>query len=193
MTEDIDKSDAEAVHHLPEEIKFPLELVTIVIALLLALLGIAITDYSPLKSYQYWASMLLFLVISGLAIGWSRARREDLPIAKTLAIQLVHWSATAFALGGIFLLLKAGRLNYEGTGLVMLNILGLATFLDGCRVNWRFSMIGVLLFVTSIIAAFLEEYLWVLLIFAGVIALVIVFWERYEGIKRRRLENKVTS
>ncbi len=66
-------------------------------------------------------------------------------------------------------------------------MLGLATFLDGYRINWRFSLVGLLMFVSGIIAAYVEEYLWVLLIIATGIAVAILFWERHQRSRHRQI------
>lgn len=165
--------------------RFHLEGIALAAALTSALLGIGITDYSPLQSYRYWIVMMLILALTGMAIGWSRARRLGLPVLKAVRGQLIHWIATWVAVGGILLLLKAGRLNYEGTGLVLLVMLGLATFLDGYRINWHFGLVGLLIFVSGIVAAFIEEYLWVLLVISTGIALLVFFWERHARANRR--------
>ena len=165
--------------------KFRMEGIALTVALTLALLGIGITDYSPLKSYRYWVLMMLILAISGMTIGWSRAHRVGLPVARAVGTQLIHWIATWVAVGGIFLLVKAGRLNYESAGLVLLLVLGLATFLDGYRINWHFSLVGLLIFVSGIVAAYIEEYLWVLLVISIGIAVILFLWERYARAKRR--------
>lgn len=167
--------------------QFPVEAIALTTALFLSILGVGITDYSPLQSYRYWGAMTLVLASSGMAIGWSRVHRLGLPVAKTLGTQLIHWAATGVAVGGILLLLKAGRLNYESTGLVLLIVLGLATFLDGYRINWRFSLVGLLIFVSGITAAYVEEYLWVLLVIATGVAVAVLLWERHERSRRRQV------
>ncbi len=164
---------------------FHIESVSLIVTLILSMLGIGVTDYSPMQSYYYWGAMLLILAVAGIAIGWVRADFLNRPMREILVIQIVHWCATAVAVLSILLLLKAGRLNYEGTGLVLLVLMGLATFLDGCRVSYYFSLIGVLMIVTAITAAFIEQYLWVLIILGLGIAMAIFFWERR---KRVRLE-----
>ena len=163
-----------------------MELVAIGAVLALAILGLSVTDYSPAKSYQYWAAMTVILAASALIIGWSRARRLDLPIAQTLSVQVINWAATGVAIIGVFLLLKAGRLNFENTGLVLLVLLGLATFLDGYRINWRFSLVGVLLFLSAIAAAFLEQYVWVVLFIMTALAGIILFLEFHKRSRRKR-------
>ncbi len=171
--------DNKTVAQKPVKIqRFPVQGVSLTVTSILSILGIGVTDYSPLQSYRYWGAMTLVLAISALSIGWSRAHRLGLPVVKTLMTQFVHWTTTGIAVSGIFLLLKAGRLNYESTGLVLLILLGLATFLDGYRINWHFSLLGLLMFLLAIAAAYLEEYLWVLLIMTTVIAIAVFLWER---------------
>ena len=77
-----------------------------------------------------------------------------------------------------FLLLQAGRLNYENTGLVILLILALATFIDGIRLGWRFCMAGLFLGATAVIAAFIEEFMWIVLLLAIGVILFTLYWEK---------------
>ena len=162
-----------------------LELVAIGVVLALSLVGLGVTDYSPAKSYQYWAAMTFILAAFSLVIGWSRARRLGLAPVPSLGIQLINWAATGIAIAGVFMLLKAGRLNYENTGLVLLLLLGLATFLDGYRINWRFSLVGVLLFLFAMAAAFLEQYVWVVLFVMAALAGFILFLEFHRHRKHK--------
>ncbi len=162
-----------------------LETIALIGALALSMLGIGITDYAPLSSHRYWGAMTLVLAVAALVIGWSRAKRLGLPLKQTLATQVTHWLTTIAAMGGIFLLLKSGRLNYENTGLVLLMTLGFSTLLDGYRINWRFSLIGLLMFVTSIAAAYIEEYLWIMLIVATAAAAGVIYWEKHRKSKKQ--------
>ncbi len=162
---------------------FHIEAISLVLALVLSILGIGVTDYSPAQSYHYWSAMILILSVAGITIGWVRADQLSRPMGEILVTQIVHWVATAIAVMGVLLLLKSGRLTFEGTGLVLLILLGLATFLDGCRVSWYFASIGGLMFITAIAAAYIEQYLWVLLVAGLGIAIVVFFWERHKRIK----------
>lgn len=160
--------------------RFSLETMALIAALVLSMIGIGITDYAPQQSHRYWGAMTLVLAAAALVIGWSRARRRGVPVKEALSTQIIHWLTTIAAIGGVFLLLKSGRLNYENTGLVLLMTLGFATILDGYRISWRFCLIGLLMFVTGIAAAYIEEYLWVMLIVATVAAAAVIYWERHK-------------
>ncbi|GMT41135.1 MAG: hypothetical protein IEMM0001_1870 [bacterium] len=184
-----DKNGVSVTRHRSE--RFHVEGIVLIGTFILSILSISITDFSPLQSHRYWGVLTLVLAAAGIILGWSRAKRLGLPVRVTLFTQLVHWCATGVAVAGVFMLLNAGRLNDENTGLVLLLMLGLAAFLDGYRVSWYFSLIGLLMFAIAIVSAYIEEYLWVLLIIATGIVVVIIFWEKIR--KSRRHPAKVES
>lgn len=173
--------------------KYSIERILLAVVFILAMFGVGVTDYAPLQSLNYWGVMTVILAISGLIMGWSKARHLGKPVLQTLRVQIIHWLATGVAIIGVFLLLKAGRLNYEGTGLVLLIILGLATFLDGYRLNAFFSFVGILIFILAITAAYIEEYLWVLLIVMFISGGAAFFWERYKFKKMAELEELLSD
>lgn len=176
---DVDEKERDIPVSLPHK-KKSMERVALAVVFILAMLGVGVTDYAPLQSLNYWGAMAIILALSGLIMGWSKAQHLKQPVLQSLRVQIVHWIATGIAVFGIFLLLKAGRLNYEGTGLVLLIVLGLATFLDGYRLNLFFSLVGVFIFALAIMAAYIEEYLWVLLIVMLILGVIVFFWERHK-------------
>lgn len=168
----------------PLKIKVYHEFLILVLVLVLSLIGIGITNYAPLRSNLYWSTMTVVLAFAATISGWYKSKRLGVPVRKLLITQVVHWAATIAAVSAIFLLLKSGRLNFDNTGLVILIILGLSTFLDGFRLNWYYSVIGILILITGLIAAYLEQYLWILLVLSAFISVIIVLWEHH---KKKRL------
>lgn len=159
--------------------KRQIEAAILILTLLLSVIGIGITDYSPTNAYGYWLLMTVILAAAGTVISWiNRASLPDQQMKKLLMTQIIHWTATAATMLGIFLLLKTGRLNYESVGLVLLFTLGLSTFLDGYRIDWRFSLLGVLMFLSAVLAAYIEEFLWIIIIITVILIILIVLWER---------------
>ncbi len=163
---------------------FPITEISLFVAFAFSIVGIGVTDYSPQQSYRYWAAMTVLLTIAALIIGSARAKELHRTIPNILVTQLVHWGATWVAVIGVFILLDAGRLNYESTGLALLIVLGLATFLDGYRVSWRLSVIGILMFVTSLVAGYLEQYIWVLLFVSTALGIAIYIWGKHHQQRR---------
>ncbi len=157
-----------------------MEEIALFIVVILSILGIGITNFRPLESYRYWGAMTIVLAVTGIVIGWNRSKRLGEQVKHMLIVQLVHWSATLVAVGGIFLLLKMGRLNYENTGLVILLTLGFSTFLDGYRISWSFALIGILMFVAGLFGGYLEQYVWITLIAMICIFVVAFLLEKYK-------------
>ncbi len=166
------------------------EEIALALAFALLLIGIGATNFAPQQSYRYWLWLTMLIALTGTFIGFLHARhnqRDMRAIMGLLAAQLLHWTAVVIAIICVYLLLGAGRLNYENTGLVMALVLGLGTFLDGLsRVGWRFALLGGLIMLTSIAAAFLEAYVWPLLLLTGLLWLATFTWER----RRARANSK---
>ncbi len=70
-------------------------------------------------------------------------------------------------------------MTYDGYGLVILLILSLATFLDGIHVGWRFYLVGLLLGLTTIFAAYFEEFMWMILAIAIICIVFAMYLEKY--------------
>jgi len=146
-------------------------------AFLMAIVGIGLTNVSPQSSLRFWLALTVLMAAAALVIGAVRAVERKADARKILITQLIHWGATFLTIGAVYQLFYAGRLNYEGTGLVMLLILGLSIFLDGFRMSWRFSLIGVLIGGTALFAGFVERYVWHALLLAVVLATLTLGWE----------------
>ena len=121
-----------------------------ILLVLLAIVGIGITDFSPLLSHWYWLAMV------------------------------VVWLSVLVAVNLVYFLFHSGRLDSENTGLVILLILALATFLAGMSQDWRLCLLGVLLGGALILATYLEEFLWIILMVVLTAAAGIYFMARYK-------------
>ena len=131
--------------------------------------GVAITNISPSSSYHYWLGVTVLFAFASLVIGGVRSRRKGFPVLHVALDQAVHWGATFGTVGAVFIMLRAGRLTYEATGLIILLLLGLAMFLDGYyQTGWRFSLLGVLMIVLALLAAWLSAYIWPILIIGAI-------------------------
>ena len=78
----------------------------------------------------------------------------------------------------VFVFSHTGRLTDDNTALVMLLILALATVLDGIRLGWLLSVVGTFLGITAVIAAYIDEFLWIILAIATAIVLIAIYWKK---------------
>ena len=160
-----------------------IEEVILFIVFALSLIGMGITDFSPLDSHRYWVLMIILLAIASIGLGWSKEEDQG-NIFKLIVRQLIHWGATLLTVLGVYLLLYTGRLNYESTGLIIELILGFSLFLDGRNLGWRISLLGILVGCAAIVAAYVEEYIWVVLLVSLSLWVIIYFLEkrRHKGL-----------
>jgi len=168
----------------------------VAVLLLLAALGIGITDFSTRYGSWYWTLMVPVFGLTSLLSGMARAQDEGRSVTAELRRQLLHWGATFVVVQIVFLLEAQGRFNNADTGLAALMALALATFLAGVHGDWRFMLVGILLAVATAGAAFVEQFLWLGLIpIVGAVG-VVIYWLRRSrkaiGDEARSLEQKLT-
>jgi hypothetical protein len=149
---------------------------TIIIGLLLLdVIGIGVTEFAVEFSQWYWLGMV---VVTGLACAFIvrfRADREDLNTATMMKNEVLFWLGVLAAVNLVFFLYQAGRLDSENTGLVILLLLALSTFLAGLRLGWQLCLLGGVLAGALVVAAYLEQFLWIVLL-VGLIAVAILFY-----------------
>ncbi|MGB5617293.1 MAG: hypothetical protein WBM78_10660 [Desulfobacterales bacterium] len=155
--------------------------VVMILLVLLVIVGIGITDYSPHLSHLYWLAMVLVTGIACLAMEWSRARKKGHTATTIVKTEVLIWLSVLVAVQLVYFLFHSGRLDSENTGLIILIILALATFLAGLRLGWRLCIIGLLMGGALILATYLEEFLWIILMVVLAAAAGVYFWARYKS------------
>ena len=91
------------------------------------------------------------------------------------------WFGLLVAVRLVYLLLHAGRLDNENTGLIILLLLALTTFFAGIHLGWRLCLVGGFLGAALVAATYLEEYVWMLVIIAMVILAIVFLLKRFVG------------
>lgn len=147
----------------------------------LAVIGVVISNISPSDAHGYW--IFLLVVFAGTAIYCGRKQEsvDGDPIGGLVLKQVIHWGAALVAILCVYTLLHTGRINYEEAGLIILLILALATFIAGIQVGWRFYVLGILLALTTVIAAYIEQFMWVILLLAVAIVAVTFYGSKHKA------------
>lgn len=140
--------------------------------LVLSLIGVGVTSISPHISHWYWLAMVPLFGGTCFAAEWAQARAEGRKWTALLRAQLLHWLALLVAVHLVFLLLKIGSLDNENTGLVILILLALTTFLAGIYLAWRFCVVGIFLALSVAVVTYVVQFLWVMVFFAILIIAV---------------------
>ncbi len=166
---------------ISEKKGFLLDKIILIALLVLSVIGVGITDFSPAISHYYWLTMIFVFAVAAMYEGYKQAQEKNLPVKNELITHLIHWTGAVFAVLAVYAFLHTGRIDFEQTGLMILLILALATFLDGIRLGWRFSLAGIFLGLTAILMAYLEEFM--IIMFAIAIAIIVIgfFWHKYKS------------
>ncbi len=153
--------------------------IIVIALLLLSCLGIGITDFSPHYGVRYWMIMTVVFAVISIFFGFSKSREQGHG-TKFVSTQILHWLGLLLAIFMILYLETSGRINSEAAGLVALSMFAVVSFLSGVHGDWRFGLIGILLGLTLVGTAWLEEYFWMLLIplFIAIVIGVIWLWHR---------------
>lgn len=162
---------------LTERKRFHIEEAILVLLLILSLVGIGIMDFSPADGYGYWLIMMLLFAVFAIIIGWQQSKHRADDFKLILREQSIHWATSILVVGGAFLIHQSGRIAEEDAGLIILLILSLSTILDGLRVGWRFSLVGLFLGAAAVVSVYTQHFLWIELGIAVLIVAVTIAWE----------------
>lgn len=169
---------------------FGLYEIILIVLILLAIIGIGITDFSPADSHRYWFAMVPVFAGACLILEWSRARGRGQKWTTILRTQLLLWLGLLLAVRLAYLLLHTGRLDNENTGLIILLLLALTTFFAGIHLGWRLFIVGIFLGLALIGATYLEEFVWMFLIMAIVVVAIFLLLKRFAGNKMGKMQDE---
>ncbi|TCK17392.1 hypothetical protein DFR30_0622 [Thiogranum longum] len=142
------------------------DLVTLFVLLGCSFIGVAITNISPARSHTYWMAMVPVFFIASLVTEWPHVRNGKYPWVTVLWNHGLQWLALLAAAQMVFVIQQIGRLNNETTGLILLLLFALSTFVAGIRMGWVFRLAGIFLAAGLLVLAYIERYLWVLVLLA---------------------------
>jgi len=165
----------------------PVEELILIIMVVFCLVGIAVTDFSPQDAFMYWMTMIFVFGFAAMIAGWYNARRHYDPngegneVKELFKTQSLHWLGSLVAVLCLFSFVQAGHMSQEATGLMVLLILALTTYLDGIRIGWRFSLTGIYLATAAVAANLLESFMPWLFALAVLIIAITVYREKSKG------------
>jgi hypothetical protein len=145
------------------------------LVLVLSVIGVGITELSVQYSLYYWATV--FVVICAL-FSYEGARNDKENGSSQISHHVMHWFGALVALSLVFLFVYTGAINQGQAGLFAVLLLAFATFSDGLRVGPRYVLVGVYLFITAGVMAYVEEFLWWFLLLSFLAIGFEVYWLR---------------
>ena len=107
------------------------------VVLILTLLGIAYTSLTRQPIALYWELLVPVLAVVCVGAGWHHAPDRKAKV-RLVATQTAHWLAFLVGMNLVFLPSVQNMLNADATGLAILLLLALGTFIAGVHMpSWK--------------------------------------------------------
>jgi len=150
--------------------------VVVVIMIVLALVGVALTSSKNALAPRFWIVLVPTYGVLCVATAWDRARRDPGFRMPGILRQVFHWVGIGVALWLSVFIRRTGEETVTAASDNALLLLALGCFLAGVHLEWLFAIVGVLLMLALIIVVEAEQYVWLIFVASGiVIAGLLVF------------------
>lgn len=143
--------------------------------ILLALVGVGYTDFNPASSHLYWLAMVPVFAGACLLLEWLQEHNRGRPWREVLRAQLMLWFSLLVGVLLVYMLLHAGRLDSENSGLIILLLLSMTTFAAGLQLGPLVMLLGGFLALSLVLAAYIESYVWLIMLGAAVGITVLLY------------------
>jgi hypothetical protein len=142
----------------------------------IALLGMIITDLKVGGAWLYWRIMTPVYALLSIGLSLYLRHRQLHTAIATIWHEILHWLAFLLSIYLLSALVKMGFISQFQAGVEVLVILALATLLAGIYIEPAFLVIGIALGLLVAGIAFLDQYLYGILVPVVLIAILLIFW-----------------
>ncbi len=149
--------------------------------LFLSIVGVGITDASERYSHWYWTAMVPVFFSACLFVEWQASRKSGQSARSIITRQIQYWLGLLAGVYLTFFLREIGSLDNQTTGLILLLLFALTTFLVGVTMGWLFRLLGLFLGLSLYFVAYMEHFIQVLILLSVLILVAYHFLVRYFG------------
>jgi hypothetical protein len=147
--------------------------------LVLTLLGVAYTSISHQPLIGYWEFLALAMGIVCIGTGWLHTQSRQARF-RMVWTQALHWLAFLVAMNILVLSDVQRLLTAPGTGLALLMLLALGTFVAGVHIAWQICILGLIMALAVPAIAWLTSYaLFLTLVGAALVGIAATFMWRH--------------
>lgn len=147
--------------------------------LVLAFLGMVITDVRKEGGWDYWKWIVPVYAILALWLSWYVRRQSAIVSPITLGHELLHWLGLIATVYLVSFFVHLGIISRFIAGIFDLTLLSFAIFLAGVYIETTFIFIGIILGAMAATSAMVVQYLYAVLVpltLAGLIIVGITVW-----------------
>jgi hypothetical protein len=155
-----------------------------VVVLILTLFGVAYASFSRQSMVGYWEFLAPVIGLLCIVIGWPHAPDKAARL-RLLWTQTLHWLAFLVAMNLLLLSGVASLLSPDATGLTILTLLALGTFVAGVHTqSWQICILGMIMGLGVPAIAWIERS--ALLLLLGGVAVVVFGGALWWGMSGKR-------
>lgn len=150
-----------------------------IVMLLLAFVGMMVTDTRSAGGWDYWKWMVPVYALLALWLSWYVKREKQTVSPITIWHEILHWFGLISAIFLVSHLVHLGTFSRFVAGIFHLTLLSLALFLAGIYIESVFLLIGVILGVFALLTATLVQYMYSLIlpiVIAGAFITGLTIW-----------------
>ena len=147
--------------------KARIQFILFCVMLILALIGMGITQASSGGGWEYWGLLVLVYGLISIAVTWRQAKNRGEPIWRMIRKQVLHWGGALVTFKLLFLLERTDIVSREAASELSVILLSLVCYLAGVHFQWMFMLIGLVVGIMALTLAYLEQYMvigWIIVI-----------------------------
>jgi hypothetical protein len=168
----------------PPYVSFWLRELPYVVVLILTLFGVAYASFSKQSMVGYWEFLAPVIGVLCVIVAWPHAPDKAARL-RLVWTQALHWLAFLVAMNLLLLSGVASMLSADATGLTILTLLALGTFVAGVHIQaWQICVLGMVMALGVPAIAWIERS--ALLLLLVVVALAAVGLALWWGARRKR-------
>lgn len=141
--------------------------------LVLAFVGMVVTDLNQAGGWDYWKWVIPVYAILALWLSWFTRQKSDAIRPITIWHELIHWSGLVMAVLIVSYLQSTGTISRLAAGLFDMILLSMAIFLAGIYIEATFFVIGIALALLALFSGFILQYIWAFVVPVLVAAAII--------------------
>jgi hypothetical protein len=182
MTEPAELPENDSVPDHPFSRSALLRNLPYIVALALAIFGVAYTSFAGRPINGYWEFLAIAIGLVCIFTGWPNAPERETRF-KLIWTQAAHWAAVVVAMNLILLQGFQQMMPTQAVGFVLMLLLGLGTFLAGLSLlSLRICFLGLAMALSlPAIMWFKQASLLLLLAGVAIAGLAVAFWPRGRG------------
>jgi hypothetical protein len=144
--------------------------------LVLAFIGIVITDLRLSGGWDYWKWTIPIYALLALWLSWYERRTQETLKPITLWHEVLHWLGLFGAIALVEVYVQMGLLSRSVASLIALTLLSLTIFIGGVYIEPTFLLIGALLALFAAGVAIAIKFLYAFTIPALIIGAIIIYY-----------------